>query len=162
MGFVVFLVFLAVPLIEIALFVRIGGWIGLWPTIGIVALTAVIGTTLLRIQGFNTLARARQSLDEGQLPVNEVFDGFCLVLAGALLLTPGFFTDTVGFLLFLPPLRGSLRRVLGLYLAKHATVHVHTEGFGPHRSRPDGGRTDVIDGEFEDVTGRDDGPPRRG
>ncbi len=155
MGFVVFLVFLAVPLIEIALFVQVGGWIGLWPTIWIVVATALLGTALLRIQGLNTLMKARQSLDRGNLPVNEVFDGFCLVIAGALLLTPGFFTDAFGFLLFLPPLRASLRRVVGLYLAKHATVEVHGGGRPP----PPSG-SDVIDGEFEDITDRPDGPHR--
>ena len=97
--------FIGVPILEIAILIEVGGWIGLWPTIGLIVLTAVVGTALLRQQGLAALARAQDNLDRGVLPVKEVFDGLCLMAGGALLLTPGFVTDAVGFALLLPPLR---------------------------------------------------------
>jgi len=87
-----------VPIIEIAVFIELGGYLGLWPTIGTVILTAAIGSALLRLQGFSILARVTESLNEGRLPMAEVFDGLCVLVAGALLLTPGFVTDGIGFL----------------------------------------------------------------
>lgn len=83
--------FIAVPVIEIAAFIEVGGWIGLWPTIGIVIATAFAGTTLLRLQGLAVLRRFQESASRNELPVTEVFDGLCLLIAGALLLTPGVF-----------------------------------------------------------------------
>ena len=100
MGILLLAALIGVPLIEIGLFIEIGGFIGLWPTLALVILTAVVGSWQLRLQGLATLARARQQLDRGQLPARELFDGFCLVIAGALLLTPGFMTDAVGLALF--------------------------------------------------------------
>ena len=97
--------FIGVPILEIAILIEVGGWIGLWPTIGLIVLTAVVGTALLRQQGLAALARAQDNLDRGVLPVKEVFDGLCLMAGGALLLTPGFVTDAVGFALLTPPLR---------------------------------------------------------
>ena len=119
------------PLIEIAVFIEVGGWIGLWPTIAIVILTAMIGTALLRAQGIATLNRARQQMDRGALPARELFDGLCLLFAGALLLTPGFVTDAVGFLLFVPPVRDSIRG----FLRKHMDLHIQGGGFGPGPAR---------------------------
>ena len=87
-----FILLLAVPIVEIALFIKIGGLIGLWPTIGIVIATALAGAALLRSQGLATLRSARASLAENRFPLDQVFDGLCLAVAGALLLTPGFFT----------------------------------------------------------------------
>ncbi|MCZ6846407.1 MAG: FxsA family protein, partial [Alphaproteobacteria bacterium] len=83
------LAFIGVPLVEIALFIKVGGLIGLWPTIAIVIATAVAGTALIRRQGLNTLQRAQQEMDAQRLPVRELFDGICLIFAGAMLLTPG-------------------------------------------------------------------------
>ena len=102
MGLLIFALFLAVPLIEIVGFIQIGGLIDLWPTLGVVILTAIAGSILLRHQGMSTLFQAQSKLGQGALPLDEVVDGLCLALAGALLLTPGFFTDFFGFLLFVP------------------------------------------------------------
>lgn len=135
--------FIAVPLIEIAVFIEVGGLIGLWPTLAIIVATAVAGTMLLRVQGLATLARAQHSLNRQQFPVKEVFDGLCLLLAGALLLTPGFVTDTLGFLLFVPPLRAMLRSALWNYLKSVGRVTVNMDGDGP--------AGDVIDGDFREV-----------
>ena len=112
MGFLLLLIFIVVPIVEIGLFIEIGGRIGLWPTLALVVLTAVLGTTLLRQQGLSTLRQAQVSIERGSMPLKELFDGACLLFAGALLLTPGFLTDAAGALLLIPALRGLLRRTL--------------------------------------------------
>ena len=97
--------FLAVPIVEIYLLIQVGQAIGAGWTILLVVLTAVIGVWLLRIQGLSTLMRAQQKMQSGEIPAREMLEGMGLVVAGALLLTPGFFTDSVGFLLLFPPTR---------------------------------------------------------
>ncbi len=159
MPLLILLVLIGVPIVEIAVFIQVGGWIGLAPTIATVVLTALVGTALLRHQGFATLMKVRESLAAGRLPMAEVFDGVCLLVAGILLLTPGFVTDAIGLLLFVPPLRAAVRRWLAAYLLSSGRVHAAPEGPGPRRdpSRPPGGPT-VIEGEYEEI---DDGgrPP---
>ena len=98
-------IFLVVPIIEIYLLIQVGQVIGAGWTVFLVVLTAVIGVWLLRIQGLSTLMRAQQKLQQNELPAREMLEGMGLVVAGALLLTPGFFTDTIGFLLLFPPTR---------------------------------------------------------
>jgi len=98
-------IFLVVPIIEIYLLIQVGQVIGAGWTIFLVVFTAVIGVWLLRIQGLSTLTRAQQKLQQNELPAREMLEGMGLVVAGALLLTPGFFTDTVGFILLFPPTR---------------------------------------------------------
>lgn len=172
MPFLILIAFIAVPLIEIGLFIEVGGAIGLWPTIAVVILTAVAGTALLRHQGLSALARLQGSMERGEVPLEPVFDGFCLLAAGALLLMPGFFTDALGFALFVPPLRHGLRGFLARRVAVQAHVHAHTHGHdhtyhrGPQHPGPGhpGDAGDVIDGEWQDVTDRPTdaaGPARR-
>lgn len=139
------LIFIAVPLAEITLFVIVGGQIGVFMTIGLVILTAVIGTILLRLQGFAVLSQLRRSLDQGQMPVGAVIDGAFLLVAGILLLTPGFFTDTIGFTLFIPAVRQRIARWIGRYIRTH--VEVQRAGSGSSGQAP------VIDGE---IVSRDD------
>lgn len=151
MGLLILAAFIAVPLIEIGLFVQVGGAIGLWPTLAVVLATAMAGTALLRRQGLDALARVQQSMEKGEAPLEPVFDGFCLLAAGALLLTPGFFTDVVGFALFMSPLR---RALLGLIASR---VQVHGHGGHGHASAHHSGRNsahvgDIIDGDWQDVT----------
>ena len=105
MGLAILLALVGVPLIEIALFIRIGDWVGLWPTLSAVPATAAVGAVMLRRQGFGTLLRARAMLARDEVPLREMFDGVCLLVAAALLLTPGFLTDAVGFLLLIPGVR---------------------------------------------------------
>lgn len=169
MGYILFALFVGVPLLEIAVFVAVGGEIGLWPTLGAVVATALAGSVLLRVQGLSTLYRARENMERGELPVKELFDGVCLVFAGALLLTPGFITDGVGLLLFLPPFRAAIRRGLASLFAARGAVHTfraHGPDGGPDGgshgpggpARP-GGKT--IDGDFTVVNEDSDNPPRR-
>ena len=107
---ILFLLFLAVPMVEIYFLIKVGNIIGAIPTIALVVFTALLGAMLLRFQGWTTLQRARMSMAQGQLPATEMMEGVLLVMAGALLLTPGFVTDTMGFLLLVPPLRKALVR----------------------------------------------------
>ena len=88
--------------------IEVGGIIGAWPTIGLVVLTAVIGVGLIRAQGFATLMRGMARLNAGEVPATEMVEGVMLALAGALMLTPGFVTDTAGFVLLTPSLRRRL------------------------------------------------------
>jgi UPF0716 protein FxsA len=107
-----FLLFLVVPISELWLLFVVGDAIGAWPTLGLVILTAFIGVNVLRHQGISTLNRAQRRLEAGELPGQELLEGFMLAIAGALLLTPGFITDTIGFTLLLPWPRGVLARHL--------------------------------------------------
>lgn len=153
MGFVLLAAFIGVPLIEIALFIQVGGFIGLWPTIAVVILTAVAGTALLRHQGLGALSRLQESLDRGETPLDPVFDGFCLLAAGMLLLTPGFFTDALGFLLFTPPFRAALKRAITsrMTIHKEGAAQFYWSSSHTHPSKgPEPG--DVIDGDYQDVT----------
>ncbi len=159
--------FIGVPLVEIAVFIQVGGWIGLGPTLALVVLTAVLGTWQLRAQGLATLLRARDQIERGALPARELFDGACLLVAGALLLTPGFMTDATGFLLFLPPVRDRLRELLARYVrtAMATRTIVDGQGVGPRGAgRPGGATGPIIDGEFRDVsdTAPPERPPRQG
>ncbi len=156
MGFLILIAFICVPLIEIAVFIEVGGVVGLWPTLGLIVLTAVLGTWQLRAQGLATLSRARSQMERGELPTRELFDGLCLLVAGALLLTPGFVTDFLGALLFVPSLRDALRGTIGRYLAARAETRVFVDGQEVHRQRPD---SRTIDGEYDDLTDRP-GPDR--
>ena len=105
---VLFLVFLIVPIIEIALFIQVGDAIGLWPTLAMIVATAVIGSAIVRHQGLQALERARVAMERDRLPLKEAATGIALLVAGFLLITPGFFTDTLGFLLLVPAIRASL------------------------------------------------------
>jgi len=150
-----FLVFLSVPLIEIALFIKIGGAIGLFATLAIVVVTAVLGTWLVRTQGALALSQLRGSFSELRDPTEPLAHGAMILFAGALLLTPGFFTDAVGFLLLFPPFRAMAFR----YLRARLSVQSFSMGPPPDQTRPGG--PEVIDGDFEDVTGNgrpDQGP----
>jgi UPF0716 protein FxsA len=105
-----FLAFLSVPLIEIALFIQIGGVIGLGWTLAIVILTAILGTWLVRAQGLAAMNGIRQSFGTLSDPTEPIAHGAMILFAGALLLTPGFFTDALGFALLVPGIRAAVFR----------------------------------------------------
>ena len=98
-----FLAFLLVPVIEIGLFIQVGGLIGLWPTLAIVVITAMVGTWLVKSQGRMALQKLTGAFNDLQDPSEPLAEGAMILFAGALLLTPGFFTDAVGFALLMPP-----------------------------------------------------------
>ena len=138
-----FLLFLLVPLIEIALFIQIGGLIGLFPTLAIVIITAVLGTFLVRSQGLQVINQVRGSFEELSDPTEPLAHGAMILFSGALLLTPGFFTDAVGFALLVPGIRGSV------YRAIRSRINVQNFEYGGNQRPP---RDDgVIDAEYEDL-----------
>jgi UPF0716 protein FxsA len=159
LGLILLAAFIGVPLLEIALFIEVGGWIGLGPTLALVVLTAVVGAWMMRRQGFAVLMRAQRQLADGVLPVVEVFEGLCLVIAGALLLTPGFFTDALGALLLVP----AVRRWLYRQVRRRIEAHV-VQGPGDAGHRPAGGRPSgpTIEVEFEEVHEDRPGAPGNG
>lgn len=158
MGLIILALFIGVPIVEIAVFIEVGGWIGLWPTVGVIVATAMAGTAMLRHQGLSVLARAQRSLERRELPVAEIVDGICLLLAGALLLTPGFVTDALGFVLMVPGLRQALVAPILRRLAARGGMRGGFYAQG--RSGPGGGDGGggVIDGEYEEVRPEDKKP----
>ncbi len=142
-----FALFIAVPMIEIALFIQVGGAIGLWPTLAIVVLTAIVGTQLMRAQGALALSQLRESFGQLNDPTEPLAHGAMILFSGALLLTPGFFTDFVGFALLIPAVRRAV------YNWARSRIQVQTFTMGPqgpqHPYHPE---DDVIDGDFTDVT----------
>lgn len=145
-----FMLFIVIPLIELGIFMTVGSEIGLVYTLLLCFLTALIGGYFVRQQGLDTLFKGRQSLNEGYLPVEEIFDGFCIVIAGALLMTPGFLTDMFGFSLLIPPVRVRIRKVL------ENRIHIFT--VGRQNPPPQPGREDIVEGEFERLD--DQKPPQ--
>ena len=149
-----FALFMAVPLIEIALFIQVGGLIGFWPTLGIVIITAILGTWLVRAQGIAAMSQLRGSFSELRDPTEPLAHGAMILFSGALLLTPGFFTDAVGFALLVP----AVRTAVFAYLRKRIKIQSFEMGGqqsphrrGPHTDMNRGGPT-IIDGEYEDVS----------
>jgi UPF0716 protein FxsA len=161
LGLILLAALIAVPLLEIALFIKVGGWIGLGPTLALIVLTAVVGAVIVRQEGIGVLLRAQRQLAEGTLPVAEVFEALCLVIAGALLLTPGFFTDALGALLLLP----AVRRALYRYARDRIEARVGA-GAALRQARAPGTPGPIIDAEYEQIDDRDPGkvdvPPPRG
>ncbi len=151
------LVFIGVPIAEIAVFIEAGERFGLWSTIGLVVLTAVLGTALLRHQGLKTLARVQNSLNRGEVPVGELFAGICLLAAGLLLLTPGFLTDSVGFALFVPGMRNILAGGILKALSQRDAFQMYG-GFSTGQTRDDNRSTTIIDGDFTEVQETPDHP----
>ncbi|MEM8958199.1 MAG: FxsA family protein [Pseudomonadota bacterium] len=148
-----FFAFILVPLIEIALFIQVGSLIGLWPTLAVVVLTAVLGTMLVRSQGLQTLEKVRNSLETGTDPSRALAHGVMILFSGFLLLTPGFFTDAIGFALLIPPVRDAVFEHFG------ARVVMRTTPFGTAPGRRATPHDTVIDGEFEEID--PDSVPRR-
>lgn len=142
-----FAIFVALPFLEIMIFMLVGDQVGLMNTLFMALLTAIIGGLIVQYQGLHTLAHIRVAINRGLLPLNELFDGICLVAAGALLITPGFLTDTIGFLLLIPLVRTGLR-----HLIKHHTGWEDLPETDPayqSARRPRNG--DIIDAEYERV-----------
>jgi UPF0716 protein FxsA len=140
------LLFTLVPLVELALLIQLGRVIGLAATIAIVLLTGVIGATLARWQGLVTLRRVQTEMAEGRVPTDALVDGLLILVAGAMLFTPGLITDTIGCLLLIPPTRTAVRRALVEAL----------------RRRVQPGRPVVLDAEWSTDTDPSDREPGRG
>jgi UPF0716 protein FxsA len=156
------IVFITVPLIEMVVLIQVGGVIGVIPTVALVVLTATLGIWLLKLEGLATLARVQQKLDQGQIPETELLEGIMLLVGGALLLTPGFITDAMGFTCLLPGLRRPLARWIirrGVLRAMNLSGSSFTSGSfssGSSTTRPtppdqQSGLDDkMIEGEFRE------------
>ena len=145
---ILFLIFLTVPLVEIYILIKVGGIIGAPLTVFFVVFTAVLGAWLLRLQGFATLRRIQQTLHEGGLPAVELLEGAVLLIAGALLLTPGFFTDAVGFACLVPAVRRvlitrAMKRMFKQGQQRANSFHQQTQEQPDQPHRPK-----VIEGEY--------------
>ena len=135
----VFLLFLIIPFVEIYLLLTIGGIIGVLPTIFLVVFTAVLGAWLLRQQGFATWQRFQASLAQGVVPAYEMIEGPILLVGGALLLTPGFFTDALGFACLIP----QLRRKIARYIIENHLI----QAAGPFKPT-EPAEKDALEGEY--------------
>jgi UPF0716 protein FxsA len=109
---VLFLLFVALPIAEIYALIKMGSWLGLFPTLAILVLVSAAGAALVKREGLRVFRRFKEQIAAGNMPTNEMVDGVCLLIAGVLLVVPGFVTDAVGLLLLLPPFRVLLRRRL--------------------------------------------------
>ncbi|KAA2315455.1 FxsA family protein [Pseudooceanicola sediminis] len=144
------MVFIAIPMIEIALFIQVGGLIGLGWTLAIVLFTAVLGTWLVRQQGALAMNNIRKSFSELSDPSAPLADAAMILLAGALLVTPGFFTDALGFALLTP----AFRRAAFTFLRKRIKVQSFAMGSGAaNRPAQD---ADIIEGDYSEID-----PPKR-
>ncbi|MCI4662639.1 MAG: FxsA family protein [Neomegalonema sp.] len=128
--------FILVPIIEIALFITVGERIGLWPTLAIVVVTALIGATAMRSQGQALMQRAASDMHNPAAIGKAMTDGMMLLFAGALLLTPGFFTDAIGFSLLVPAVRDFLRRKVLSRMAVSVTTATSSGGSQTYRQHP--------------------------
>ena len=144
------LAFVAVPMIEIALFIQVGGLIGLGWTLAIVLGTALLGTWLVRTQGAMAMNNIRRSFSDLSDPSQPLAEAAMILVAGVLLLTPGFFTDALGFALLTPP----IRKAAFTWLRRN--VKMQSVSFGQTSARPQSRprqpmEEDVIDGTFQEV-----------
>lgn len=136
------ILFTVVPIVELALLIRLGQLISLWPTLGLVIGTGVVGAWLARREGLRTFAAIRAELARGVMPAARMLDGLMILLAGALLVTPGIITDLIGFAMLVPPCRRLIRQRLHDWLRKRVVV-MHPP---PHDAPPEFIDVEPIDG----------------
>ncbi|PPR34862.1 MAG: hypothetical protein CFH26_00136 [Alphaproteobacteria bacterium MarineAlpha6_Bin4] len=115
-----FLFFIAIPIMEVILFITVGKHIGLWNTILIIIVTGIIGAILVKSQGISIINKAMEELKSNKMPILSIFEGIAILVAGAFLLTPGFLTDTLGGLLLIPKTRNILIEYIISFLKKRA------------------------------------------
>ena len=149
------IIFVVIPLVELGIFAAVSEHIGLWTALLFALFTAVLGGNIVRMQGMQTIASMRGNLDQGRMPTKEIFDGFCLVAAGALLITPGFLTDAIGFSLLIPPLRDALREQLKKNAKFAMGASFEGDGFSSRQYHD----PNVIEGEYENLDPEQDNKP---
>jgi UPF0716 protein FxsA len=139
--------FIGVPLVEMVLLIQLGQLVGLWPTLGLIVVTGMLGAALARHEGTRVWREVQRELQAGRMPAASLVDGLLILIAGAVLLTPGLLTDAAGFFLLVPAGRRVIRRAVS------SRMRVHTAGFGvpPPRSTVRPTDDTVIEGEWERV-----------
>ncbi len=126
------LLFIVVPAVELILLIQMGQWIGVLPTVGLIVITGIVGAYLTRQQGLQIWRRLQQELQTGQMPGEALLEGAMILVAGAVLLTPGILTDALGFLLLIPPTRKLISRFVSQQIQKRiASGQIRVSGFGP-------------------------------
>ncbi|MGH1462208.1 MAG: FxsA family protein [Neptuniibacter sp.] len=157
-----FMLFIVIPIVEITILINVGEAIGAWNTVGLVILSAFIGVNMLRYQSLSTLARAQQRANQGEIPGQEMVEGIVLAVGGALLVTPGFVTDVIGFSCLIPYSRKAFAKSLLSRFTVIATEERHRSSTNfyaqdpfSQQSKPSDGQPqnniegDVIEGEYE-------------
>ena len=127
------LLFIIVPAVELGLLIQVGNLLGVWPTLALIVFTGVVGAYLARLQGLSVLTRAQAQMNRGELPAGSLADGVMIVVAGALLMTPGILTDAFGFSLLVPAFRNRIKDVVLTRFQKaieENRVHVRVSGMG--------------------------------
>ena len=142
------ILFVGVPLTELMLLIRVGSEIGTLATIGIVVFTGVLGASLARAEGLATWQRFQARLATGELPHDDLVDGLLILIAGAVLLTPGFLTDAAGFLLLVPPARAAVRRAVVARLVQRIVVAPSPGAHPGVPPRPVDSTDVVVDAEY--------------
>jgi len=151
---ILFIIFAVIPFLEVFVFIKVGQHIGVGWTLALTIITAIIGATLLRRQGLSTWMNAQKNLQDDKFPLEDLFNGLCLLAAGLMLLTPGFVTDTIGFLLFTPP----FRHLIFISLKDYFTGDFMSKGYSSasffsyqqeHKSSQP--PKDVIEGDYHEI-----------
>ncbi len=141
---ILFVLFVVLPIAEIMVLIEVGGRIGTLNTAILVVLTAFVGSLMLRQQGMSTLFRARERIDTGALPLQEMMEGLCLAVGGALLVTPGFITDAIGFICLFPQSRRWLVKLVAKQVKASPNFHTHSQ-----QSHSRAHSSHIIEGELE-------------
>jgi UPF0716 protein FxsA len=148
-----FIIFILIPIVEIYVFIQVGDEIGIFTTLLLAFMTAIFGGIIIKYQGLATLHAVQESVRGGKAPMAEIFDGFCLVAAGATLITPGFVTDTIGFLLLVPAVRRFLRHHIGKHIEMRSMNDINPGNPYPRQD------PDVIEAEYTRVEDEDERKP---
>ena len=155
---------IALPVLELALLIKTGQVVGLWPTLAMVVGAGVLGVVIMSRQGMSVARRTREAIAQGRPPVGPVLDGAFLLLAGALLITPGFLTDVMALTLLIPPIRRKVGRwcVRRLVERAHVQIKVYEARSRGELGQPGGDRVagPVIEGDFERLGEKARGPHR--
>lgn len=154
-----FFLFIALAVIEVYVLITVGGLIGALPTVILILLTGIIGISMLKKQGFSLFARLQEKMRQGQAPAQEMVEGILLIMAGAFLVTPGFVTDTLGFLWLIPQTREYFAKILinkGMFkvqgMAGGAFNQSGADPFNHSQTQDDG---NTVDGEYERTDNKD-------
>ena len=149
-----FIIFILIPLLEVSVFIALSDYIGLGTALLLALLTAITGGAIVKHQGIQTFFAAQKSLNQGAIPSKELFDGLCLIAAGAMLITPGFVTDTLGFLLLVPNVRTFLKEKL-VNSKKFQSANFQTNFYENETFYAAPKDRNVIEGEYETIKEED-------
>jgi UPF0716 protein FxsA len=165
---IVLIILIAIPLIEIAVMIKVGQWIGFWPVLWLVIATFILGATIVGRSGLRSALKVRDALARGEPPVAAMIDSALVWVAGVLLMTPGFLADLVGLTLLIPPLRAWLAKtalrnatVMGTVRVDEADYNAERPHGGARDDLREGGSGPVIEGEFERLDERPIDPKAR-